>query len=268
MGRRICGLFILMLCFLSCTKDKIHYADIKAFGHGGMGQQSSLPMNTLESMLECFNSGADGNELDVQMTKDGHLVAFHDHNLDDATDLTGMINEHSLEELKKANYTAKPYRSYSIPSLDEILSSVGYSANYIFTFDCKLYNGNANNFNEKYADAIISIITKYNLSKRIFIESQEEKFLQLLKAKDPSLKLFIYPNSFEQGMEVAKRNNLYGITISTRNISKEQVAEAHYAGFKIAIWNTNTRQDNREAIIKEPDFIQTDKLDFLLGELK
>ena len=38
-----------------------------------------------------------------QMTKDGHLVAMHDEILNRTTNGTGLVKEHTLEEIKQLN---------------------------------------------------------------------------------------------------------------------------------------------------------------------
>lgn len=40
-------------------------------------------------------------EIDLQMTKDGYLVAMHDETLNRTTNGTGLVKEHTLEELKQ-----------------------------------------------------------------------------------------------------------------------------------------------------------------------
>ncbi|MFH4202017.1 glycerophosphodiester phosphodiesterase family protein, partial [Acinetobacter baumannii] len=42
-------------------------------------------------------------EIDLQMTKDGHLVAMHDETLNRTTNGTGLVKEHTLEERKQLN---------------------------------------------------------------------------------------------------------------------------------------------------------------------
>ena len=62
-------------------------------GHGGMGFSNVYPMNTFESIMHCINLGADGTEIDVQMTKDGILVAYHDRELSNKTNKCGLVND-------------------------------------------------------------------------------------------------------------------------------------------------------------------------------
>jgi len=63
-------------------------------------------------------------------------------------------------------------------------------------------------------------------------------------------------------------NNLYGITISTEGITKGQITLAHNEGLLVAIWNTHSNRKNRQAVEKNLDFIQTDRVKNLVDLLK
>ena len=45
--------------------------------------------------------GADGIELDVQMTKDGELVVIHDETIDRVSNGKGWVKDYTYEELEK-----------------------------------------------------------------------------------------------------------------------------------------------------------------------
>jgi glycerophosphoryl diester phosphodiesterase len=75
------------------------------FGHNGGG--SLVPENTLWAMRWAKEVGkAGGIEVDVQITKDGQLVAFHDEFLERTTGAQGKVIERTVVELKALNYTA------------------------------------------------------------------------------------------------------------------------------------------------------------------
>ncbi|MEJ7264933.1 glycerophosphodiester phosphodiesterase family protein, partial [Staphylococcus epidermidis] len=76
--------------------------------------------------------GASYIEIDLQMTKDGHLVAMHDETVDRTTNGTGRVDSYTLEELKKLDagskfneqhpeYADEQYKGAEVPTLDEIL---------------------------------------------------------------------------------------------------------------------------------------------------
>lgn len=267
-------IFILLLLF-ACKKEKFNIVnlngnEIMTLGHGGMGLSSTYPMDSYESLMESLGTGADGTEFDVQMTKDSVLVLYHDKDLSDNTTLKGCINSLSWQEVQAAKYNQKLYLNYSISSLDQFLSNVSERNQREFTFDCKLYteNPDINTFYRTYIRAVTSIVRKYNLEMNVQIESQNPDFLAVFKQLNPFYKLYIYPSSFESGLEIAKSLDLFGITISTRDISKEQIEIAHDNNLWVTIWNTHTEADNKEAIRKNPDCIQTDKLKYLVKLLK
>ena len=273
--KNLITLFVILFVVSSCKKEDFEIINLNnnkiiLLGHGGMGIGSTYPMNSFESIIKCLSLGADGTEIDVQMTKDSVLVAFHDNDLSNNTNMKGLINSLNWSEIKGTYYQSTPYLNYSIISLEQLFSNINNLHNYKFTFDCKLYpvNNNANSYYNTYINALNKIIDKYDLQDNIYIESQSEEFLKLLQATNNNYKLFIYPSSFINGLEIAGNLNLYGITISTRDITKEQIKIAHNNNFLVAIWNTHSKNKNIEGIRKNPDFIQTDRVEHLIKLLK
>lgn len=273
--KKLIILYLISLSIISCKKEEFEIVNlngnkITALGHGGMGIGNTYPMNTYESILKCLKLGMDGTEIDVQMTKDSVLVAYHDQDLANNTNLKGVVNSLNWNELKNSRYNPTPYLNYSVISLEQLFSNIENLREYKFAFDCKLYTNNSNTdqFHESYINALIKIIQKYQIENNVYIESQSEEFLYLFKNKKPDYSLFIYPSSFESGLEIALSLKLSGITISTRDITKEQIKMAHNNNLLIAIWNTHSESDNIEAINKHPDFIQTDKVKNLIKLIK
>ena len=91
------------------------------FGHRGYA--ALYPENTMISFKEALNAGADGIELDVQLSLDGELVVIHDPTVDRTTDGTGSVRELSLEELRKLNAAnnSKTVEFAGIPTLREVM---------------------------------------------------------------------------------------------------------------------------------------------------
>lgn len=91
--------------------------------------------NTIASMREAFNKGADVVEIDVHPTTDGHFAVFHDWTLDCRTDGTGVTRRADLAYIKTLDpgfgYSADGGNSFplrgqtgeTIPSLEEVLST-------------------------------------------------------------------------------------------------------------------------------------------------
>lgn len=273
---RYCHIVIFLApiaLFISCKKDpaiveinNLNGNQISVFGHAGMGLEFKYPIDTYESVEPVLRIGADGCEIDIQMTSDSVIVLYHNTNLEEMTLCTsGMVNDKTWPDIWGC-HIASPYSSkIKLISFEELVKALIVSGknihDYIFTFDCKLYSTKEprNSFYHQFANAIIRLIEKYDLAQHHFIESQNIDFLAILKSKDPNLKLFIYPSNFDSGMKKAEQLDLYGITISNTEITAEQVKLAHEAGKRITLWGLQTVKDNQEAIEKSPDFVQTDK---------
>ncbi|WP_412520457.1 glycerophosphodiester phosphodiesterase [Staphylococcus simulans] len=86
---------------------------------------------------------ADYIELDLQMTKDGNLIAMHDETVDRTTGgkYHGPVKNYTTAQLKKMDvgtwfnvknpkYAKPEYKGAKIPTLDEILNRYGQNANY------------------------------------------------------------------------------------------------------------------------------------------
>jgi hypothetical protein len=78
--------------------------------------------NTLEAYRATFELGADGNEIDIRLTKDGELVCFHDDMLDRILAAYGDVSDYNWAELQTFGYR-NPGRfgdQCRIPTLKEV----------------------------------------------------------------------------------------------------------------------------------------------------
>jgi len=267
--KNIVFLCALLLAISSCKKNNFDIINlngnkISALGHGGMGIANAYPLNSFESILKSLNIGADGTEIDVQMTKDSVLVAFHSGSLDNKTTASGRIFNKTWDQIKEARYTDPIYSNYRIINLDELFSNVKNSNEYSFFFDCKNFNPDTSEFYvNTFSNAILKIIDKYQLEENTYIELKRLDIIKALKNKRPDLKIFIY-TSFAAAFEIANQCNLQGIVVPVDNVTKEEVVKAHNSGIMVAVFNAHSKNRNIDAIEKQVDFIQSDKLKHLL----
>ena len=68
------------------------------YAHRGASEYA--PENTLSSFYLGMLQGANGIETDVQRTKDGVLVLFHDDTIDRVSDGEGKLSDYTFEELR------------------------------------------------------------------------------------------------------------------------------------------------------------------------
>jgi glycerophosphoryl diester phosphodiesterase len=84
---------------------------------GHRGSPMTDVENTLYSFKRAIKDGAEWIECDVRVTKDRKLVIMHDDDLPRTTDGTGLVEDHTLAELKKVRCK----NGEPIPTLREVL---------------------------------------------------------------------------------------------------------------------------------------------------
>lgn len=96
--------------------------DIIAEGH--RGYRAKYPENTLCSYKAAMDLGVDAIEFDVWLTKDGVPVISHDGNLLRLSGVNAVINDTTLDEIKKidvGSYMGEQFRGTQVPTLREAL---------------------------------------------------------------------------------------------------------------------------------------------------
>src|SRR4051812_24485841 len=104
----------------------------RLFNIAHRGASAWAPENTLAAFRLAQEMGADGFELDVQLTGDDQIVVIHDGSVNRTTNGTGRIAELSLSQLKrldagswfnrtKPRRAKRQYATERIPTLDEVL---------------------------------------------------------------------------------------------------------------------------------------------------
>lgn len=94
---------------------------------GHRGAMDFAPQNTLPSFALAVKQGADGVELDVQLTKDGTLVVFHDARVNKLTDGHGPIASlpwSIVKELDAGSHFGPAWKAVRIPTLEDVLDAL------------------------------------------------------------------------------------------------------------------------------------------------
>ncbi len=133
-----------------------------------------------------YEMGADGIELDVHLTRDGHVVVAHDETVDRCSDGTGRIIDMTLSELLSLDFSNGfgQYSKVRIPTLDQVLSFIqntGLSLNIEIKSTIVLYEG----IEEK----VLDLVKRAGLGERVLFSSFNHYSLLLLRKLDPTAKI-------------------------------------------------------------------------------
>ncbi len=261
---RIPAIFPIALLFSACTIDP---GDTKIIAHAGTGDGLDHPKNSREALLSALEIGADGIELDVQLTRDSVLVIYHDQDLNSLTACNGIINSMSWIELQECppQIDGRTFRIERVDSL--LLTAAKLHPDAIFMLDCKLFaHAEWWPYLEAFTDALVQLDRHRSLKGRLMIECMVDDFLLLLQRKNDQIALFIYGKDPEHLMHRAITSRYTGITIHDREIDAGEVRKAKGLGLQVALLGVGNSFDHWWALRKRPDLLQTDSPEDLVKD--
>jgi len=248
------------------------------------GGAALMPENTLEAFRNGMAAGADGYELDLQVTKDGYVVISHDTRVDRCTNGTGSINDMTLAEVKAldAGYrfttdggATYPYRGkgIKIPTLDEVLDEPAIQ-NAVGVIEIKQLDAGV-------SEKLIDMIEAHGIKNRVIIESFDQKALNdvrneiALRGDDiitsfsqaEIINFFLTPLSVMLASKYDPPARVlqvpFELTLNNLNVTVINdvfMLKARYLGLKVHAWTINDAATMRSLKnVKKVEAIMTDE---------
>jgi glycerophosphoryl diester phosphodiesterase len=233
-----------------------HNKDILNVAH--RGASGYAPEHTITSYKMGEQMHGDYIEIDLQMTKDGQLIAMHDETLDRTTNGTGQVKDHTLAEIKQLDagswfnekypQMAKPeYAGLKVPTLDEVFKTFGKNANYyIETKSPEVYPG--------MEDALLEKVNKYDIDKEtLLVQSFSPASLIKMHDLDSSVKLvqlmeYTSPAAINDADINAVKQYAMGIGPNSDMIDKEYVQKVVNSGLEIHPYTVNEKEEMQKLI--------------------
>ncbi len=223
---------------------------------GHRGASALAPENTGASFRLAIDSGADGVEFDVQMTKDNELVIIHDEKVDRTTNGKGYVKDFTLKEIKALDagiLFSKKYREEKILTLTEILEIVK---------DCNLINIELKNGLIKYPHIegkVISTIRLYKLESKVIISSFNHYSIHKISKMAPDIMTgILYVGILYNPWNYARNIGAKAIHPYYLGISSDIIKQSHEHGIKVNVYTVNKEKDIVRMIEKGVDTIITD----------
>ncbi|MCL2206532.1 MAG: hypothetical protein FWB90_00365, partial [Fibromonadales bacterium] len=211
---------------------------------GHRGAYSERPENTLHAFARAVELGANGVELDIQLSKDGEIVVIHDERIDRISNGTGMVKDYTLQELKKFNFNkrqiAEP-KFMEIPTLSEVLELLKPHKNISINIELKTGIEDYPQIEEK----TLTLVKKHEMLERILFSSFNHFTMQTLKRLEPNAETAllcggaIVCTAKECLALGAKALNIDAGTMKRNGIVKDAIAQ----GVEVNVWNISSTED-------------------------
>lgn len=212
---------------------------MKFIGHRGASGEA--PENTIEAITLAFSQGADGVEIDVQLTRDGRLILMHD----DTALRTGNVDKNiremtwkELQTLDVGSWMGPQWNQARVPLLDDILAITPDRAELFIEI-----KGN----DKQIVPPLLDLLNAHR--KNVVILSFDHDILKAIAPKYVTFMLTAYKlipgnwpyvrkvSDLEAMIKKAKENRMDGIDMEYSKFTTQEVVEkVKRAGLKVAIW--------------------------------
>ena len=168
-------------------------APTAVIGHRGTGKTRlghPFPENSLASFREAVRQGADGIELDLELTSDGALVVMHDDTLDRTTDGSGCVSRKTLAQVRESRILDAEGRPTGEPppTLEEVFQAL--PSHILVNVELKTFGPDCETESTRPVDlarAAVREVARLGGSGRTFFSSFDEQAAAAVKQENPAL---------------------------------------------------------------------------------
>jgi len=205
------------------------------------GASGYAPENTISAFKLAVKMGAKAIEFDVQMTKDGEIVAHHDFFLGRTAKGEGFIMDKTLSELKELDagmWFSEKYEGEEIPTLKEVFEVVPEDVE--LHIEIKKLNVDE----REVENEVFRLVSEAGrIGKTNFSSFDHECLKRLNEKHDVKIGVLVSSNLIKP-MKYLEANNLnkYSFNQCAAFIDPRTINEVHKEGLKVLIYTVNDKK--------------------------
>jgi glycerophosphoryl diester phosphodiesterase len=251
------------------------------------GASGVAPENTCVAISTALALGADMVEIDVQLSKDDHLVVFHDGHLGrtarcpqfSSRELRRMrIRDLTLEQIQgmdAGGWWGKAFADEPLPSLADVLEvcgdRIGLNIEVKLSEPCRLpaetHRESDAHERRRVAVQLTAALAAHRGTHKVIVSSFNHEVLGLMRQANASLKLGVLTatRDIRKGLAAAEKLKAYSLNIPCSAVTRALVETAHARGLRVFAYTANRLGVMRRLISAGIDGLFTDYPDRLLN---
>ncbi len=222
---------------------------------GHRGASGLAPENTLAAFHKAISLGADGVEMDLQVSRDGAVVVIHDDRLDRTTDGQGRIADLSLAEIRQADAGGKfapVFRGERVPTLQEVIALVKAEAGERFRLNLEIkFAAGREGQPPDIEERVLAILREADFLHRVTVQSFHHPSPAKMKRLEPRIPtglLVSEHNPAPDPIVLVGQHGAQYFAPNYRLVTAEMVASLHAAGIPVVVWTVNDPAEMRRLI--------------------
>ncbi len=234
------------------------------------GSMLLWPENTMTAFQGAVDLGYQHLETDLQISRDGVLVAFHDDTLDRTTDGSGPVSDYRWDQLAEldAGYRFRidgeyPHRGRGvrIPTLEELVTTY---PDQVFSLDLK---------SDGMEETLVGMIRRLDLWDRVIVGSFSSARLRIFRSLTDSPvamsagpgEVLRFAAASRLGIPVRVTADSFQVPVkhTIKIVTPRSVRVAHAMGVPVIVWTINDRREMERLLDMGVDGIISDRPDLL-----
>jgi glycerophosphoryl diester phosphodiesterase len=251
------------------------------------GASAYAPENTLPAFQRALALGAVEVEVDVQLSRDGVVVAFHDRTLERKTAGRGRVHDHDWQELRALDVGAWFDASHAGAETRYAGTRLASLAQIFATFGARLfYHVEIKSEEPELPASVLARVRDAGLEEHVMLTSSHLEQLRRARRLDDRVPLSLLVGDEEElraepaaraeaglrelqrsWIERAARERFQQVALPSEEMTPEIVEDAHSRGLEIRAYRIRTREDMLHALAVGTDGMTINWPDWLLEAL-
>lgn len=245
------------------------------------GGAALAPENTLAAFRRALSLSVDAIELDVQMSRDGHVIVFHDATVERLTDGQGNLLDLDLADLQALDAAAHFSGGWSqpqrIPTLREVLDLAQHGSIRVFI---EIKSGKRKDTSIRYpgiAEAVVREVLAAGMLDHVMIMSFDWAILPHLKELAPGVQTgALVSNAVWQPQATEALSTLVAqvkslrcewIHMNYKLFTPEMPGFFHANGLQLGVWIVNDAAGLQRLAQTGVDSLTTDRPDLFASAI-
>ena len=224
------------------------------------GYQKNYPENTLVAFQAAMDVGAQMIELDVTLSSDRKPIVIHDATLERTTNGHGMVNQHTLNELKEldaGSWFHPRFANQRLPELSEVLDLA--NGRTIVNIEIKTHAYEPHHPADAVEKQVVDLVNQKGARNEVLISSFNINILERLSAMgdSPALALISNKPADDDTLKICKQLKAFSWHPDRLVLTPRHVQTMQDAGMRVFPYNVGTPGEYRQVMAMNVDGVIT-----------
>jgi glycerophosphoryl diester phosphodiesterase len=200
------------------------------------GASADAPENTIAAFELALEQGADGIELDVHLSADGHPVVIHDFTLDRTTNGSGPVSAQRVRDLKRLDaggWRERRFLGQRVQTLQEVLERFRDRARFWIELKAgsRVYPG--------IEERVVSTLEIYDVVDRSLLQSFDQDAIALTRSLNREIRVGVLVEEAPIQARLLAPGVANAICPGADLVTENLLTRIREAGLECYVWTVN-----------------------------